>query len=489
VKPRTLLVLLVLVLGLGAFIWFYERELPSSEERAKLAKRVLAVEAGDVESVAIEWQGRKVRLERDPAPKDGESEAEADAEPGEAGEAEAPAPEPAERAWRLTEPLQALADRFAVERLVESLTGLDKERTLEDPDRADLGLESPRARVTLGTADGETVLEIGAEVPASSSMIVAVAGEPVAHAVAKHLYADLTKEPGDWRSRDLFTAQRDDIERLTLAGPGGRVLLAKRGDGFWIESPIVDRADRDHANELLGQITGLRVHAFLDAPALSPAEMGLEPPRGLVEAILRGSEQPFRIEVGAADPESAERRYARLGSLLFTTEAKLGEALERGAEQWRALGWSGVEVYQIDAAKTSGSGEPLALKRAGADWQRGEVKIAYTPVSDFLYAVAGAKGEAAMSPAAAAELGATLAAPALEIALTASDGREETLRLFAPLADGRVPATASGRDVVLLLSASAASDVQSKLAAVRQAEPLAEGSESEGDDEAATPEE
>ena len=33
-RPRTLLILLVLVLGLGAFIWFYERELPSSEERA-----------------------------------------------------------------------------------------------------------------------------------------------------------------------------------------------------------------------------------------------------------------------------------------------------------------------------------------------------------------------------------------------------------------------------------------------------------------------
>jgi hypothetical protein len=320
-------------------------------------------------------------------------------------------------------------------------------------------------------------------------MIVAVAGEDDAHAVAKHLYTDLTKEPGDWRSRDLFTGERDSIERLTLEGPGGRVLLAKRGDGFWIESPIVDRADRDHATELLGQVTGLRVHAFLDSPGRSPAEMGLEPPRGVVEAILRGSEQPLRIDIGDADPESAERRYARLGSLLFTTEAKLAETLERGAEQWRALGWSGIEVYQIDAARTSGTGGPLDLKRAGADWQRGEVKIAYTPVSDFLYAVAGAKAEAAVSPAAAAELGAALAAPALEIALTASDAREETLRLFAPLADGRVPATASGRDVVLLLPAATASDVESKLAAVRQAEALQEGSETEGEDDAATPEE
>ena len=40
-RPRTLLVLLALVVGIGAFVYFYERELPSSDERAERAKRVL----------------------------------------------------------------------------------------------------------------------------------------------------------------------------------------------------------------------------------------------------------------------------------------------------------------------------------------------------------------------------------------------------------------------------------------------------------------
>ena len=47
-KPRTLLVLLALVVGLGAFVWFFEREQPGSEEREKLANRVLGVEREDM---------------------------------------------------------------------------------------------------------------------------------------------------------------------------------------------------------------------------------------------------------------------------------------------------------------------------------------------------------------------------------------------------------------------------------------------------------
>src|ERR1044071_9575046 len=63
-KPRTLLALLVLVAGLGSFIWFYERELPSSEERAKLEKRVLQVEKDDVTAVSLQSESGTVRMEK-----------------------------------------------------------------------------------------------------------------------------------------------------------------------------------------------------------------------------------------------------------------------------------------------------------------------------------------------------------------------------------------------------------------------------------------
>src|SRR5688572_22199958 len=111
-RPRTLLVLLVLVAGLGSFIWFYERELPSSEERAKLEKRVLQVEKDDVTAVTLQSESGTVRMEKvalpAPAKQEKTDEEEIDVTP--------------ETEWHLRQPLNARADAFAVNGLLDALT-------------------------------------------------------------------------------------------------------------------------------------------------------------------------------------------------------------------------------------------------------------------------------------------------------------------------------------------------------------------------------
>ena len=47
-KPRTLLILLALSLAFFAFIYFFERELPSTAEREVQSKQVLPIDADDV---------------------------------------------------------------------------------------------------------------------------------------------------------------------------------------------------------------------------------------------------------------------------------------------------------------------------------------------------------------------------------------------------------------------------------------------------------
>jgi hypothetical protein len=449
VKPRTLLVLAVLVAALGSFIWFWERRQPSSEERAERGKKLVALEVDEVQSVTIAAAGRPtVRVER--------------------------VPETTPTAWRLTEPLQAAADRWAVERLIESFDGLEKQRTLEDPDRKSLGLEEPRATITFERTAGTdaVVVEIGAKLPAAAAMAAAVRGAATAAVVPDAIYADLTKEPGEWRSREMFTAQRDAIERLGL--PGG-VLLARRGESFWLEAPLADRADRDLVNTLLSDITSLRAAEFLDTPPTDAMGLGQ-----VLEVVLKDQEAPFRLELGSPAPggaAGAERRYARIASQLFTTESKIGESTARPAAEWRSPAWSSFEVFRIDAARFEGplakSEEPIALARAEGNWKRGAVTVTFTTVSDLLYAVSGAKSTTLLSKADAAARGADLSTPTLTVTLTASDDTEEVLTLYPPLADGSVPAMASGRDTVLLLPPAALAEIDAKLEAVKKAEPEA----------------
>ncbi|HVS01157.1 MAG TPA: DUF4340 domain-containing protein [Thermoanaerobaculia bacterium] len=470
-RPRSLLVLALVVAALAAFVWFYERELPTTEEREQQAKRVLpGLEQDEVRELRIEREGETVRLVRQQAPEAG---GEGDAGDGEDREGRAAAPD-GEPEWRLVEPLAAAADRFAVDGLVRRLVELEKERTLEGVARDEHGLDPPAARVTLVTEDGERELLVGSQVPATSERAVAVAGQDGVHTVGDTLWSDLVREPGEWRSREVFTWQRADVERVALAGGGERLVLARRDDDFWIEAPIVDLADSESVDRLLNGLVGLSVSRFLDQAA--GEDTGLEPARASVEVVLRGRKEPVRLLWGAPAGET-EEHYARLGAQTFTATGPFAELAGREPAAWRSRALTTLPLYAIDEIEVSGEGGALGLERRGADWRRGEETILYGTVSDLLMRLTDAEATAMLSREEAAARGYDLRRPRLQLALGGEDGTQE-LALYAAGSEG-TPATVEGRDVVLLLSEETAAGLQEAIAAVRSAEALAAEPETE----------
>lgn len=478
-KPKTLLVLTVVVAVFAAFIFFFEKDLPSTDERAEMEKKVLApLKDDEVKAVEITWEGQTVRLERRESAKASD----------EKGESEAPKPE---TEWRLTKPIEARADKTTVESLLRSLTGLKKERTVTGMDRADAGLDQPRARVSLETESGENVLEIGSEVPGTSDMLVAQGGESEIHQVAKTVWNDLTREPADWRDKHLFRASRSEVERMTLRRGDESVLLGRRAEDFWIESPIVDRADKDLVNSLLNEVTGLVAEAFIDESQEPQATVGLtDAESGVLEVVIRGEEEPFRLELGStlpgADPETASEEaprtyYARVGGELVEVKTRLAGELARTPAEWRSRSWTSYQVYQIDEARFEDAQGAVDLHRVEGDWLRGEDRVPYTAASDVLYAIADAKAEEVLDAAAASERGFALGEPELRAVLTTKDGAEN-LELY-PLHDGHAAARSVGRDAVLVFSAERVDEVHSKLAELRKAEPLPDEKKGEGGDE------
>src|SRR5215203_3064395 len=391
-RPRTLLILLAAVLGLGAFIWFYERKLPSSEERVELQKKVLKIEKDDVTAVTIDSAKGRVRLERAPAPK---TVAKKDGE----GDEDEEAPEPAAE-WRLLEPLATGADAFAVDRLLEAVATMEKTRTLEDANPRDVGLDKPRATVRLKTKDGEKVLKLGAGVPTGGSLIAG------AYVVSDAILAEIERAPGDWRDRQMFRGDAESIQRITLTGAAaGPVVLVKRPAGFWIEKPFADRADRDLVNGLVSDLNGLTAERFSDGAA-PPAEMGLEPPAYVIEVAFQGIARPVRIELGSpvtgeAVPEgqsAGELTYARVGDAVFEVRTRLAESTRRAPADWRALQLSALEVHDVDSATVRDGGTELRLTRSGTDWKRGDTLVSFLPVSDLLFLVTGARADRLLTP-------------------------------------------------------------------------------------------
>jgi Domain of unknown function (DUF4340) len=452
-KPRTLLILFLLVAGLGAWVWFVERKLPGTKERAEAAKKLLTLKADEVTGLVLEGENRTVKLTREEE-KGGEEKSGGEAAPA------------AGAKWRLEEPLAAPADAGQVRTFVDSLIGLDKQRTLDEFDAKELGLDKPRAKVTLQTEDGPQVIEVGAEVPSSDSMVVTLAGGKAAYVVPDSIYKDIVKDPGDWRDKNLFRGERADVQsiRVTPAGSPG-VLLSRRGKEFWLESPIADRANRDDGDRLLSDLVNLRATHFVDA-SKSAADLGLESPAGVLEVVLKGQEKPFEVAVGKLTSEGATSRYVRAGGQLAEVATDLGRWLDKKPADWRSLSWASLESWEVEGASIADAQGTVKLARKGTDWERDGTKIEYTPISDLLTAVTGAEATslADQSPA---------GPPSLTLTLQASGGSEETLTLFPPAADG-VPAKAQGRDAVLLLPPDKAAKVTAAVAAVRAAKPLPE---------------
>ncbi|MFL6196505.1 MAG: DUF4340 domain-containing protein [Thermoanaerobaculia bacterium] len=451
-KPRTLLVLLVLVLGLGTFIWFYERNLPSSEERTELGKKVFELEKEDVTGVTIESSKGPVRLER----KDGKAGKDAEA-----------AVE-----WNLVKPMATRADTFAVDRLLEALASLEKTRTLDEVDPKAVGLDKPRATVRLTTKEGDKVLKLGAEVPTGGSLIAGLEGEEGAYVVPDSILAELEKAPVDWRDRLMFHGDREAIQRIVMTGGAeGPVVLVKRPAGFWMEKPVSDRADRDLVDGLLSDLTGLTADRFVEASKFTAA-------RQVVEVSFAGGPPPVRIELGepvataegneppAEGQPSGEVSLARVGDTVFEVRTRLGESAQRSAAEWRAVQLSALQVHDVEAATVRDEKGSLDLARAGTDWKRSGTTISYLPVGDLLFSVTGARAERLLS-----RTEARLAAPLLTFELKSKGMGNETLTLYPPAPEG-VPARVSGRDVVLLLPANALQEIRKGIQAVRDAKPV-----------------
>ncbi len=529
-RPRSLLVLLLVVLALGTLLWFWERELPGSEEREESAKLLLGgLEAADVEALVLEDGDRRLRLVRA-----GGDDGRTGTDAGEEGQ------------WRFAEPVSlagARADAPAVAELLSALAGLVHERELEDVEPAEVGLDAPRARVVLERAAGEDgedggggggggaiELEVGGEVPASRHMVVRVGGPGAPDGggvflVDRALYGDLVR--AEWRARDLIPFDRGDVAAITLAGPQGRVELVRQHGGpgverFDVVAPFRDRADEEGVDLLLAALADLEVDAFqdgLDATALAGIE--LEPPRGTIEvwassqgaadpaaeggaaepssaaddgdSVRRG--EPFRILVGAPIEAGAAESVVHLSvdGQVVTARTLLREPVERTPAEWASRRLTELRPFMLVGLVVEEHGEGaqprLSLTQVEQEWHRDGDVIEYTAVSELLNALSEARAEAV------GEDGAGLGAPELSLHLRgeASDEREGRLELHGAGADGLVPVVAPGRDRVLRVPAEQVERIREAIAAVRRAEtmvearPEPEGAAGEDAEDAARP--
>ena len=343
-----LLILLVLVVGLGSFIWFYERHLPTTEEAARQASRVLgALQREEIQALEITNAHGTFRIERR-----GDD-------------------------WQVVSPVDYPAQSGAVESLLSALLGLEIQRTL-DPKEVQpeaYQLDHPPFTVVLTTKDGQQhTLRVGTATPLGDHRVVTLDQGDRLLVVPGWFTSRLDRDLDGWRSDRVMQVFLNDVASVAWKQQGQEIRVVRKGPLWYLEAPHPDLADRDRIRGLLADLNALRVRHFEDAqdPQKRLREMGLDPPRIRIEITPKKGD-PIVLELGRTRTreETTEVAARRDEKYLYWVDDRVLSRFEGGWEQWRAS-----EVYPVDPWKVQRlhlqSGEQtITVSKVEGTWKAG----------------------------------------------------------------------------------------------------------------------
>jgi len=343
-----LIVLAVVVLGLGAYIYFVERHKPTTDELKQRQDKIFPLlDQAKVQRIVVTNPKGRFELKK-------ESEV-----------------------WQLVAPLADEANSGSVTSLLSTLAGLKAERTLgkDDVKLADFGLETPEMSVSLTDDKGvESTLSLGAEMPLGNNRAALAGGGDVV-VVSKYVATDLEKDLAGWRSNDLAQVYSTDVASLTLKDATGRVALAQAAGVWTLTEPVADLAEREKADGVVSDISAAQIKEFVDAPG-SLAELGLEPPQLEMTIVRKDNKPPIQLAFGAErDKDGVKQRACRRGERVYWVEATAAAKATTALAEWRAKKLVRLDTWAADKLLLEAGKDSASLERKDGLWKAAGVEV------------------------------------------------------------------------------------------------------------------
>jgi hypothetical protein len=427
-SARKLLVLTGVVVLLFAFIFFFERKMPTTAELAEKGELYWDLPEDRVEKIVLERGGETIELVK-------------------GGEA-----------WRLARPDAYPADASAVSDLSSQLADLKKPAG-ESPEGAkaeDYGLTKPASKATFVWTEASAPtkkltrsLEFGVDIPGTDLTAARVGGKPDVLLVPASLAAAVRKGPDDFRSKEVFGLPAADVTGLQIDRGRGRLTLARKSGIWWIEEPIADLADRDVTDRLAGDLASLRVTEFLPKAAADLSAQGLAPPTFRVTVTdAKGSKSA--LDIGSTRSDGNEVYASREGKV-FTIGNSIVEELSKEATGFRDRRLVRFERSEVTGIDTAAGATRHAFARKQAGWSVDGRTLLASSADDLMTAILDVESKATLDPAAASALSGRAPDGTIVVRLSAGPGWTVKIHPFR----GEFAATVSGRPGGFLVSSEA----------------------------------
>lgn len=260
-KSRTVLILALVFLALGAWVYFYE--IKGGEKRKETkeeADRVFSFKKEEITELLL--RPARIHLK-----KEGES-------------------------WVLTEPVQAGVEKWTVEGLLASIEGVRRERLVEErpQDYAPYGLKPPKFEVEIFHGSKRDTLYLGDKNATETYVFAKKGSEPQVFLTSTSILWNVDKKPFDFRDKTVLAFERDQVRKFVLRADGKKFSLVKTEGKWKLEEPVQDEADQTKADQLISTIRDAKAREFVEENPADLKPYGLAKPR-LIADLFVGQDQ------------------------------------------------------------------------------------------------------------------------------------------------------------------------------------------------------
>lgn len=341
-RLRTTLVLLLILAGLGAYLYWWE--MPRSEQEAK-AKRLYDFKPDDVTELLLKYQDREVVLRK-------------------VGEH-----------WRLTQPVDAAADELTVKNLINAIAECEVKRELEDipSDLSPFGLDQPFVSVTVKLKDRELpAVIVGKNAPVGFSTYARKTDAEKIILVNASFRAGMDKQVKDFRDKAILNFADDDVQRFALVRAGETIALARKEGQWVIEQPASFPADGPTVRSLLSTLRTMRA---VDFPTDQPADLGrygLDHPRLKVVLFLGQDQAEKQVWFGSENPDRKTEIYVQTSAIptVYAVSDWVWRDVNKTVSDLRdktVLAFDQAKLTSITVARADGTSFRV-LRQGGDNW-------------------------------------------------------------------------------------------------------------------------
>jgi hypothetical protein len=274
-KPRATLAVVLAAAALGTFYWYWEvKSKPARDQAVEDAKLIFPGMQSEGTGELLIRAGTKpdVSLHK------------------------------IDGVWRLTQPVQALADTAAVDAILAQLKTVKREDMIDEKasDLRKYGLDAPSGAVTFKPASGSAkaqALFFGADNFDGSKAYGMVDGQPQVFLTLLSAKTALLKDSDGLRDKSLLSFDPGQVTALR-SSVGGGFVVDKGKDGAWQvhQGARLEPAKADQVQGWIEALQGLKGDSVAEESVKNPSKYGLGAAR--IEIDLQGK-PPLVLQKGS----------------------------------------------------------------------------------------------------------------------------------------------------------------------------------------------